>query len=211
MDLICASDILKNSLAEDITKNEIFSSTNSISNDERIDLLKSLNFAFYNFYDTYYDIKFSEECKINSDLIKSNSKYVTEENFHIIARKIQSKYLCSFSIRHSSDLSKKAKMYIEHKIKENISLDSISSFFHLNKVYFCTKFKQETGIGFMDYVQKTRINKAKILLSNRFLSVEEISQECGFSSAGYFSSVFKKMEGVSPTKFRKEHSNLILA
>jgi AraC-like DNA-binding protein len=64
------------------------------------------------------------------------------------------------------------------------------------------KFKHVTGINFVDYVARTRFDKARELLADGDLRVSEIAFEVGFQSLSQFNRVFKKLSGKSPTEFR---------
>jgi len=64
-------------------------------------------------------------------------------------------------------------------------------------------FKAQTGLTPNDYLQRLRVEKAQELLRQTTLSVTEIGLETGFSSGQYFSTVFARYAGVSPTDFRK--------
>lgn len=197
-----------NNILEDIIHKDKSYINNKIYNPTGItNLLLSFNFALYNFYNLYYSENFQEECFFNNNYILSlnileNNIQELQYNVNYYADKIKNKYICSIASINDINLEKKVKMYVNFKIKEEITLENTAEFFHLNKIYFCTKFKEEVGINFILYVQKIRIEKAKLLLSQNFLTIEEISQECGFSSAGYFSRVFKKIEGIPPKQYR---------
>ena len=64
-------------------------------------------------------------------------------------------------------------------------------------------FKKETGMNFSDYLKKIRIDNAKNMLLNTEQTVEDISYAVGYSDIKYFSRLFKKLTGVTPTEFRK--------
>ena len=64
-------------------------------------------------------------------------------------------------------------------------------------------FKKETDMNFSEYLKKIRIDNAKNLLLNTENTVEDISYAVGYSDIKYFSRLFKKLTGVTPTEFRK--------
>lgn len=87
---------------------------------------------------------------------------------------------------------------------KNLSLDSVSMEIDVTPYYFSRLFKEETGINFIEYVNKLRIDKAKELLnSDGNMSIKEICMEVGFSDPNYFSRQFKKYAGISPTEYRE--------
>ena len=64
-------------------------------------------------------------------------------------------------------------------------------------------FKEYTGFSPHEYLTQLRVYNAKYLLKATDLSIEDISQQTGFSDSVYFIQVFKKIEGITPSKFRK--------
>jgi AraC-like DNA-binding protein len=77
----------------------------------------------------------------------------------------------------------------------------------LNPSYFSRKFKAVVGTNFKNYVIFARVGRAQQLLINSDLSLAEISNACGFQDSNYFSTVFKRIIGISPAKFRRQNSN----
>ena len=94
--------------------------------------------------------------------------------------------------------------YINNNLNTNISLDDVAAFSNFSKSHFSRIFKKMTGVTFLDYLQLQRVNKAKKMLEQTQFSITEIANECGFSSSGYFATVFKRYFGTSPLSFRKQ-------
>lgn len=97
-----------------------------------------------------------------------------------------------------------ALSYIEENYHENITLESISNTLYLNKCYFCTLFKEQTGKSFSNYLNEIRIDKSKELLKNKKLSILEIAHAVGYNNQTYFNSLFKKYTNITPLQYRKE-------
>ena len=74
---------------------------------------------------------------------------------------------------------------------------------HVNPQYLSSIFKQELKIGYSDYVNLLRVNKAGQLLDDTDMGYPEIAEACGFSDAAYFSRVFKQRTGVTPGQWRR--------
>ncbi|WP_251033806.1 helix-turn-helix transcriptional regulator [Bacillus sp. ISL-75] len=99
----------------------------------------------------------------------------------------------------------KALEYIENHYKENLTLQSVADFVHLNKSYFSLLFKKQTGRNFIDYIIELRIREAKRLLAQYDCHIYEVAEAAGFKDVKYFSKMFKKMTGFTPVKYREEH------
>lgn len=91
--------------------------------------------------------------------------------------------------------------YIKEHITERLSLSDIASVFGLSPNYLSALFKKYTDVGFSEYVQRARIEKAKELMQDSTLKVYEISDMLNFDNAFYFSKVFKKHTGMSPKEY----------
>lgn len=103
----------------------------------------------------------------------------------------------------NGEVIKRAINYINDNYMKDITLDSISSYVHLNSSYFSTLFKKETNMKFSDYLNKVRIEESKKLLKDIKYSMLEISMEVGFEDQSYFSKVFKKVAGMTPKEYRE--------
>lgn len=97
----------------------------------------------------------------------------------------------------------KAKSYISENYSKDISLDDVSHEVDISPYYFSKLFKEETGENFIDYLTNIRIRQAKILLRNKETSVKNICIDVGYSDPNYFSRIFKKCTGQTPTQYRE--------
>jgi two-component system response regulator YesN len=100
-----------------------------------------------------------------------------------------------------SNVIKKAMEYIEQHYNEELSAQKVAEAVYLSPNYFSHIFKKIRKESFTDYLNKIRVEKAKALLSNNLYKVYEVSDMVGYSDYKYFSSVFKKIVGVSPTQY----------
>ena len=94
-------------------------------------------------------------------------------------------------------------------IHDNLSNDELSAKFltdrlAMSRASLYNKVKALTGMGVNDYINRIRIERSVHLLTNTDLSINEISYEVGFSYPRYFSTSFKQMKGMTPTKFKEE-------
>jgi len=96
----------------------------------------------------------------------------------------------------------KARRFIEEHSGEELSLRKVAKAVSISANHLSEKFKQVTGVNFVDYVARTRFENASNLLQNSNLRVREIAFEVGFQSLSQFNRVFKKFSGKSPTEYR---------
>ena len=95
------------------------------------------------------------------------------------------------------------KFFLDEHYKEKLSLEFVASHFFIDKHYLARLFKEQYGVTLVTYLQQVRITHAKRMLRFTDKSIEEIGLECGIGELNYFSRVFKKLEGVSPSEFRR--------
>ncbi|SFE45365.1 two-component system, response regulator YesN [Paenibacillus catalpae] len=99
----------------------------------------------------------------------------------------------------------KAKQYIMLHFTEELSLEETAEHVHLNPHYFSKVFKQQVGATFIDYLTGLRIDKAKQLIASADeLALKEVCFEVGYKDPNYFSRVFKRVTGVTPTEYRSQ-------
>ncbi|MBO7747451.1 response regulator [Paenibacillus sp. MWE-103] len=92
--------------------------------------------------------------------------------------------------------------HIERRFDRPITLEDVAKRFHYNVIYLGQLIKRETGMPFNQYVSKLRIDRAVEMLGrNKDIKLADLSQQLGFSDSKYFSKVFKKFTGRSPSRF----------
>lgn len=96
------------------------------------------------------------------------------------------------------------RRYIDDHYKEQITLDQLAAEAHVNKYYLAHTFREEYGISPISYMNARRIGESKYLLRETDLSLSQIAQILGFSSASYFSQSFRRAEAVTPMEYRKQ-------
>lgn len=97
-----------------------------------------------------------------------------------------------------------AKRYIEEHYAENITLETMAKHIHMNSFYFSSFFKKQTGQNFKDYLNQIRMKHAMELLMTTNKKSYEIAEEVGFKDFRYFSELFGRYYGKTPTAYRKE-------
>ena len=91
--------------------------------------------------------------------------------------------------------------YINYDLSDS-SLKSLAEKIRINPVYLSRYFKEKTGMNFIDYLIKRKMEKAEDLLFSTNLPIVEISELVGYSNEKNFSRAFKKYHGVSPAEYR---------
>lgn len=94
--------------------------------------------------------------------------------------------------------------YINAHLDQDIKLADIAGLVGISHYYFCHLFKQTVGITPHKYLTQQRIEKAKLLLKNRELSIAEIAIECGFTDQSHLSKHFKRLVGLTPKAMRSQ-------
>jgi len=96
----------------------------------------------------------------------------------------------------------KARNFIHEHSDEELSLTKVAKSVHISPNYLSEKFKEVTGVNFVDYIARHRIEKARKLLQDLNLRISEIAFAVGFQSLSQFNRVFRKLAGKSPTAYR---------
>lgn len=93
--------------------------------------------------------------------------------------------------------------YVQQNYQEDISMQDAARAMGYSEAYFCKLFKQCFGKNFTAYLTEYRVDKAKKLLRNPLVNVRDVSNAVGYADSNYFTKVFKRMTGQSPTEYRK--------
>lgn len=101
----------------------------------------------------------------------------------------------------TSKLIEMGKSFILQHFDRDLSLNDVAEHVFLNPSYFSRMFKQVTGINFSEYLTQTRLDKAMALIREGNYKVYEISEQVGFSSSKYFSTIFRQKTGYSPKEY----------
>ncbi len=106
-----------------------------------------------------------------------------------------------------TDLSpvRKVIQYIKTAPPGNVTLAEAARHVHMNPSYLSQLFKHEMSINFVDYVTGLRMTEAKRLLLSTSLRISEIACRLGYNDIAYFSNMFRKVIGISPSEYRKHN------
>ena len=102
--------------------------------------------------------------------------------------------------KHSNSVFQNIVDYVDYHYRESdISLGRLANVFSYTEKYLSSLFKKNMQIGFISYLNNLRIQYACELIQKSNMNMSEISTACGYSDYSYFSKVFKKITGHSPT------------
>ncbi|HZG86044.1 response regulator transcription factor [Paenibacillus sp.] len=96
-----------------------------------------------------------------------------------------------------------AQRYVQTHVGEKVSMEEMALRLNLNPSHFSRIFRQETGVTFVEFVTRTKMEKARELLSHSDLTVAEIAEQLGYEHVSYFIKLFRNHSRMSPNEFRK--------
>lgn len=103
-----------------------------------------------------------------------------------------------------------ANQIIAERFDQELTLDEISKELCISPQYFSRLYKDKMGINFIEKLTAVRIENAKALMEQGQYTIKEICYMSGYSDPNYFSRLFKKHEGMSPSSYLKQHSGGLL-
>jgi two-component system response regulator YesN len=106
------------------------------------------------------------------------------------------------SVKHSDTVYKVIE-YIRENYPHKITLDSVAAHVSFSKTYLSRIFKEETGENMSMYINRVRIEKAKLLLCDSQVKLIEVANLVGFDDQSYFTKVFKSIVGTSPKRYKE--------
>lgn len=95
--------------------------------------------------------------------------------------------------------------YINIHFADEITLDNLSSKFHMSTHYISRIFKKFTGISMIDYLNNIRIKEAQKLIMAETMSMQQICEAVGYNNYTHFGRVFKEISGMTPLKYKNEN------
>jgi two-component system response regulator YesN len=106
-----------------------------------------------------------------------------------------------------SENTKKAIAYIYANYQNNISLRDVSEHIGVNSSYLSRVFKEDCDVGFIEYLNVLRVEKAKLMIEEGKLKLKDIVTVVGFSNYNYFFKVFKDITGLTPLEYEESLKN----
>ena len=107
----------------------------------------------------------------------------------------------SCNANYSSNI-RKAIAYIHEHYAKDLLVEEVAAYIGKTPNYFSSIFRMEVGMTFREYLNHYRIERARELIEGSDMMIYEIAERVGYSDYTYFSQVFKKVTGISPTSLR---------
>lgn len=114
-------------------------------------------------------------------------------------------YVRRYSLKEYSPAVQKVMNYVNLNVAEPLTLKSLAVMCFISPSYLSALFKQETGNTLIDYINTQRVNRAAQLLVQNNHTIAAVAEEVGILDVNYFTKIFKKTLGVTPTRYRREH------
>ena len=111
---------------------------------------------------------------------------------------------------HGDEVVKKAQLYIENKLAEKISVDSLSSQFAISRRNFDRRFIKATGNTPIEYAQRVKTEAAKKSFETTRKTISEVMYEVGYADVKAFREVFRKITGLSPLAYKNRYNKMRL-
>ena len=171
--------------------------------DMTLDMLKCLT---YDMAGTIFRIIGEEKREQYKELSERLFHFETMEEFKETIFTV-TRELCEQHQTQKGDIlcAKVMKLVEENYNDPDLSVSRIADYLGIQYAYLSVAFKNYKGEGILDYISRTRVNISKELLRDPLLSIDEVGKRVGYATNTTFVRTFKKLEGVTPAKFR-EHS-----
>ncbi len=176
-------------------------------------LLSGKSEVFYNndSFDMNHDIRslvfqFMEEAENKQPGYEFIMQSLNTQILINLLRNVTSNVSYNSISREYSDVRvvKYTEEYLRSHLCSDFSLDELASFANYSPYHFIRIFKKHTGKTPFEYLAELKMERAKTLLKNKNYSVNEVSFLCGYANRTHFSTVFKRMVGMPPSKYRKQ-------
>lgn len=169
------------------------------------------NSAFHNRIEAQKAVPLVELLRsIRAELLLRDQEYILSVKSHLYLLLVKLlrnyNYMDNTNQLSSEQLSNvnRALSYIDLHFTEKIALQELSSLAGLTPNYFCSLFKQASGMTLWDYISAKRINKAIQLLTSEdsFANIIDIAEKCGYNNTANFNKTFRKLTGMTPREYR---------
>lgn len=189
----CADDFCQNAVLQPLSAKQMKISDKIVQTDANYNEIKQ----------AFFDL--AQCCAEKKPYYQMEAKHLI---FHLFHQILSGGHFSQISVESNKLTAavKEALGYIHEHYGEEITTKSLSEQVHYNEYYFMRMFKKYTGKTIVEHITEYRLEKAKELLKNDGLTIEEVAYQVGFSATSYFSSKFREQFHVTPGEFRKSVS-----
>ncbi len=161
----------------------------------------------YLFFMKNYRIRIEEDF-LDSFLAGADNCGSASELFDYLIRKITGSYEKAARMKRQDENKpiRAVKQYVAEHYGEPLTLEQASAVANLSPAYFSTVFKKDTGMTFLEYLSKIRMDMAKRLLKETNRTIADICGIVGYNDVRYFTKTFTKYSGLKPNEYRKLYS-----
>jgi len=146
--------------------------------------------------------KYHHETLQIEKLIQCKSLIKVKEHLLPILRDVCEKINCDR--KPANQIEQDVILFITENYKnDDLNVSTIADKFNLHPAYISKIFKQQVGVGLLDYINRVRISEAKKLIKSEKSNLESIAKKVGYSSIKTFTRAFSKIEGITPGKYRE--------
>lgn len=174
---------------------------------------KNINFVknvFWGFYIIVNDIS-GKFITVNSGSINStylwqkfNNVFLLSEIVNLVIMNIEESFENYMYYNNSNKKIYDTIMYIRSNFSDkDLTIKKIAEHMYISHTYLCMLFKKSTGKTLNEYITEVRIERAKEILQDSRKKLYEVAEETGFSDPNYFSTIFKKVMGYTPSDYRE--------
>ena len=98
---------------------------------------------------------------------------------------------------------------INLNLSDQLSPKSLAAMYYISPSYLSSLFKQDTGTTIVDYINSQRVDRAAVLLATTDRSIAAVAAAVGILDVNYFTKIFKKQLGTTPTQYRREKKAML--
>lgn len=147
-----------------------------------------------------FELESFQELREPLDYVNADIYYDHLENW---IKKMQQLIMEEFDDYKNKEKIVQAVLYIKENFKSDLNMAVVSNCISMNYSLFSLNFKQYTGMNFVNYLKKIRVEEAKRLLEETDEKINDISRLVGYENDKHFMKIFKSVCGVSPSEYRK--------
>lgn len=161
----------------------------------------------YLFFMKNYRIRIEEDF-LESFLAGADNCASAPELFDYLIRRVTASYEKAARLKRQDENRpiRIVKQYMAEHYQEPLTLEQVSAIAELSPAYLSTIFKKDTGMTFLEYLSKIRMDTAKQLLKETNRTVADICKTVGYNDVRYFTKTFTKYSGLKPNEYRKLYS-----